>query len=82
VAPIETEVKVTELSDLQKDMLGELVNMGLGSAAASLSEMTGEEVLLSTPQVSFIPRQELCSKLRVELGEELSSVSRVYAVER
>lgn len=48
---------VVELIDLQKDMLGELLNMGLGSAAASLSQMTGEEVLLSTPHVSFIPRK-------------------------
>ncbi len=43
-----------ELTLLQKDALGEVLNLGLGAAAAALSSMVGDEVLLSVPEVEFV----------------------------
>lgn len=45
-----------ELNELQQDMLTELFNIGMGNAAAALSEMVSEEVLLSIPQISFMEK--------------------------
>ena len=50
---------MTELSDQQSDALGEMVNVGIGRAAASLSEMTRDEVLLSIPKLQFIARSSV-----------------------
>ena len=47
-----------QLTELQKDGIGELLNIGMGRAASSLSEMTGDEIKLSVPQVNlFNPHQ-------------------------
>ena len=42
-----------QLSSLEEDMLKELFNLGVGKAAASLSRMVKQEVVLSVPKVSF-----------------------------
>lgn len=44
---------VTDLNELELDALTEVFNMAVGKAAASLSEMAGEAVLLSVPSVVF-----------------------------
>ena len=41
-----------ELTAVQQDALIELLNIGFGRAAASLSQLTGHRVLLEVPQVS------------------------------
>lgn len=38
------------------DAVAEVLNIGMGSAAASLSEMINEEVILSVPGVEFVSR--------------------------
>ena len=42
------------LSEQQKDILGEIVNVYIGQAASLLSEMTGQEIRLNIPQVILI----------------------------
>jgi len=42
-------LSTTQLSEMQRDALGELFNIGMGNAAAALSEMLDDEILLSVP---------------------------------
>jgi chemotaxis protein CheC len=42
------------LSEQQKDILGEVVNVFIGQAASLLSEMTGQEIRLNIPQVVLL----------------------------
>ena len=44
------------LNDIQIDAVTEILNIGLGSAAAALSEMVEEEVILSIPSVEVLDR--------------------------
>ena len=67
-----------DLTDLQKDMLTELFNLGMGSAAASLSEMVSEEVLLSIPEVSFMEKSELINILENDSADHISGVSQMF----
>ena len=58
------------LSELELDALGELVNIGVSRAAASLGTMVGEQVLLSVPSVMLVSRSraaELISASRLDL---------------
>lgn len=45
-----------ELNELQRDALTELFNMAVGRAAASLSELVGQEVCLTVPEVEIVSR--------------------------
>jgi chemotaxis protein CheC len=58
------------LNELELDALGELVNIGVSRAAASLGTMVGEQVLLSVPSVVLVSRSqaaELISATRQDL---------------
>ena len=46
------------LSDLEKDAFSEIFNVGVGHAAASLSQMVGQEVELSIPVVEIMDRHQ------------------------
>jgi len=50
-------VPVGELSDIEKDALAEIANMGVSRAAVSLRQMVGEQVLLSVPAVNIVTRE-------------------------
>jgi chemotaxis protein CheC len=50
------------LTDLERDALTELVNIGVSHAAASLRKMVGEQVLLSVPSVEVVT-QVVAAKL-------------------
>lgn len=41
------------LNELQHDVLTEIINIGMGSAAAALSTMVQDEVSISVPDISF-----------------------------
>ncbi|SMH48545.1 chemotaxis protein CheX [Azospirillum agricola] len=47
---------MVELTDLERDALTELVNMGVGRAATHLSRMVSDQVLLSVPSVDIVSR--------------------------
>ena len=50
------------LTDLERDALTELVNIGVSHAAASLRKMVGEQVLLAVPSVEVVT-QAMAAKL-------------------
>lgn len=45
---------MVDLTDLERDALTELVNMGVGRAATHLSRMVSDQVLLSVPSVEIV----------------------------
>ncbi len=49
---------ISELSDIERDALSEIANIGVSRAAASLRQMVGEQVLLSVPSVKIVSRKE------------------------
>jgi len=63
--------KDIELNELELDMLTEMFNLGVGKAAASLSEMVKQEIKLSVPKIEFLSVAELAS----ELGSETTICS-------
>ena len=68
-----------ELTDSQVDGLVELLNIGFGRAAASLSQLTGHRVLLEVPQVSVHPMADLNKVLRPLLTDEVASVHQIFS---
>ena len=68
-----------ELTQTQHDALIELLNIGFGRAAASLSELTGHRVLLEVPQVSVHAIDELNSALRLVLDDQVASVHQIFS---
>lgn len=68
-----------ELTAHQCDGLVELLNIGFGRAAASLSQLTGHRVLLEVPRVSVHPMEELSTVLRPLLTDEIASVHQIFS---
>ncbi len=63
-----------KLSNFQKDAITEVLNIGMGVAAASLSEMVYEPVHLSVPNVEMLLREDAITRIRELAGDELSAV--------
>jgi chemotaxis protein CheC len=59
---------------IEIDALSEIINLGMGTAAAALSRMTDCEILLSVPSLEFTTRNSVTAKLRQ------SSETRLVAV--
>jgi chemotaxis protein CheC len=68
-----------ELSVGQKDALIELINIGFGRAAASLSKLTGHRVQLEVPQVAMCPIEELTEHLRPLVHNEVATVHQIFS---
>ncbi len=66
------------LSELQMDALTELFNVGAGQAAASLSEIVGDEVLLSVPRIKFYDRSEVNAKVLALDGARQGAVRQQF----
>ena len=62
------------LSELERDALTELVNIGVSRAAASLRKMVGEEVLLSVPSVEVIDQRRAVTLIQEREGGDLVAV--------
>ncbi|MEO5331582.1 MAG: hypothetical protein H7839_06125 [Magnetococcus sp. YQC-5] len=69
------------LSEMEEDALKEFFNMGLGMAAASLSEMVNNEVLLSLPQLKVVPYEEATKMLVVNQEEKLVAIRQNFTGE-
>ena len=67
-----------EFYELQADILTEAFNLGMGSAAASLSEIVKDEISLSVPELSFIDKKTAASQLYNSAQSELSGVSEAF----
>lgn len=67
------------LNEHERDAIGEAFNMGMGQAGNALSEMLGEEVLLSVPFVAISRRGEAAHKLCAEQETgQLTTISCVH----
>lgn len=58
----------------EHDLIVELMNLGVGRAASALSQLIGDEVLLSVPAVDFIPLSEAQDSFHSQLPECLAGV--------
>lgn len=52
-----------ELTDLQRDAIGELFNIGMGRAAGAMGRLVQEEVVLSVPEIGLLGRSEAANLL-------------------
>lgn len=68
-----------DLTPTQEDALKELLNIGFGRAAASLSELTGHRVLLEVPSVSIHPLPQLKSALARVITDQVASVHQIFS---
>lgn len=66
-------------TEMEKDVFGEFLNMGMGTAADSLSNMLSQEVLLSVPKIEFVSEEELKAWYSNEIGEEIVGVQQAFA---
>jgi len=67
------------LTELQKDMLTETFNLGMGRAAAALSEMVQEEVLLSVPEIVLMNKTDAARELNKQCSGNVSGVSQDFS---
>jgi chemotaxis protein CheC len=67
-----------ELTAVQQDALVELLNIGFGRAAASLSQLTGHRVLLEVPQVTLQPVEEVGDALERVVHGHVASVHQIF----
>jgi chemotaxis protein CheC len=68
-----------ELTEFQRDALTELINIGFGRAAASLSRITGHRVLLEVPQVAIHPMTEVNAALSRVVHGDIATVHQVFS---
>lgn len=66
------------LSDIQKDALAELINIGFGRAASALSMLVGQRVILEAPDVGIYPVTEMENPLTTLSRGEITSVHQVF----
>lgn len=67
------------LTELQKDALTEGINLGMGVAAAALSEMVNEEVVLSAPKLTFMSKDEAVEYLAGRSSGSVSGVAQIFS---
>ena len=68
-----------ELTIAQHDALVELLNIGFGRAAASLSQLTGHRVVLEVPHVSVHPIGALDGVLSKVVSPEIATVHQIFS---
>jgi len=67
-------------TSVQQDALVELINIGFGRAAASLSKLTGHRVQLQVPEITMCPIEQMASHLRpLVQNEEVASVHQIFS---
>lgn len=67
-----------QLTDIEKDALTELINIGFGRSASALSMLVGQRVTLEAPDVGIYPIEKLEEGLvGVSLGD-ITSVHQVF----
>ncbi len=68
-----------QLTAVQQDALIELLNIGFGRAAASLSQLTGHRVLLDVPEVAIHPVDDLPGILEGRILTDVASVHQIFS---
>jgi len=67
-----------KLTAVQEDALIELLNIGFGRAASSLSQLTGHRVLLEVPHVTIHPIDEVSEALERVIRTDVASVHQIF----
>ncbi|NJO17669.1 MAG: hypothetical protein HC877_18615 [Thioploca sp.] len=67
-----------QLTELQQDAIVELLNIGMGVAARSLSEMVNEEISLSIPNLEMLSRQSAATHLNGESPITIAAVKQCF----
>lgn len=62
------------LDELERDALTELVNIGVGRAAASLRKMVGKQVLLSVPSVEVVTQAAAAALIGQRESDDLVAI--------
>lgn len=70
---------VISLSDLERDALTELLNIGVSRAAASLRKMVGEQVLLSVPAVEVVDHRAAAALISERESDQLVVVQQGFS---
>jgi len=66
------------LTERQTDALGEFINIAFSRTASSLSEITGQRVLLDVPQVEIYPIEEVGTNLTRFLPGDVASIHQPF----
>jgi chemotaxis protein CheC len=66
------------LSELERDALTELVNIGVSRAASSLRKMIGEEVILSVPSIEIMAPQHAARLIGERETDELVAIQQQF----
>ncbi|MFZ7131512.1 MAG: flagellar motor switch phosphatase FliY [Eubacteriales bacterium] len=53
------------IGDTEKDIIGEVGNISMSTAATTLSSVIGRQVLITTPRVSWIPFQQIIDECEI-----------------
>jgi chemotaxis protein CheC len=67
------------LSELQRDALTEIVNIGVSRSAAALRKMVGDHVLLSVPSIEVITQSAAALLIGEREGSELVAVRQEFS---
>jgi len=67
------------LTELERDALTELVNIGVSRAAVGLRKMVGEQVLLSVPSVELVNQRTAAALVGEREGQDLIAVRQGFA---
>lgn len=69
---------MTVLSEIEIDALTEVFNVGAGRAALSLSEIVGEEVLLSVPSIEILKADQVNERVLTLRDNKFATVSQLF----
>ncbi|MCL5497887.1 chemotaxis protein CheC [Phytobacter palmae] len=69
-------IDLTDMSEIEADSLMEIFNIGVGHAAAAMSDIVNEEVRMSVPSVRITTRSEAAEELGA--GLSLCGISQQY----
>jgi chemotaxis protein CheC len=67
------------LTELQRDAMMELLNIGMGRAASALSEMVGAEIYLCVPFLDLLSRHEAIKRLSGKRSERIIAVQQQFS---
>jgi chemotaxis protein CheC len=67
------------LTELQRDAMMELLNIGMGRAASALSEMVGAEIYLCVPFLDLLSRHEAIKLLAGKRSERMIAVQQQFS---
>ncbi len=67
------------LTSQQKDSLIELISIAFGRAAASLSDLTGQRVMLNPPKVDILPMDELSGVFNNLENSDVATVNQIFS---